>query len=226
MSTKTINLIGFVSNAEIAGAFKTCNEIFANGFHILATGTEKGTDQSRRTFERAIPSEKISTFHDVIWTVFEQYGNKIAGKEFIAVLDFPSTWRCRQFIVKVLQSHNWDGRKYPNLSSVYFHHRNGFYIADYGTDFQLDKSGELMKAMLFDALPMSDIYCSSHLFQNYLNDLMVMSIDCDEWKMIGYNLMENCLSSHDLTIDGQPASAIQAVMNGVWIDYWRVKYYN
>ncbi len=47
ISTKTRQLSDLVSNTKISGAFKTCEGLFANGFHIFATGT----DQIRHTFE-------------------------------------------------------------------------------------------------------------------------------------------------------------------------------
>jgi hypothetical protein len=220
ISQKTRLVPELATSTTVASAFKVCDGMFSNAFHILATGNEQGTPQSRKTMEDAIPSEFVGTMHDAIWILFDEFGSVLGHHQFIHVLDFPNVIRCRQFIVHLLKDYDWSGHRRRGLNAVYFHQNNGFYVNKLDRLFELDKNGAIMKGMICTALHTSVLYSTSHLFQKYFDDLLIASVQSEEWKLIGFNLMHYTLIGRDLTLDGQADEGIHARMDGDWIDSW------
>jgi hypothetical protein len=208
------------TSVKVASAFKVCDGVFSDAFHILASGTEQGTPQSRKTMEDAIPNELVVTMHDAIWILFEEFGSILGHREFIHILDFPNVFRCRQFMIQVLQECDWHGFRNHHLHGVYFVQNCGFYVNISETDYMLDENGEGMKGILCNALPTSMLSAASHIFQKYFDDLLIASVKSEEWKLIGFNLMDSTFIGDDLTLDGKPAFQIEANMDGEMIDSW------
>jgi hypothetical protein len=134
------------------------------------------------------------TLHDAIWVLFHLFGSGLGYDSFLPVLDFPNVFRCRQFIVKILQHYDFHGYTSETQYLVYYHGDNGFYFADGDDHYKLDKNGFFLKQTLCFALPNHVLCNASHFFHNYFNALMIEKICSDEWKMIGFNMMERELT--------------------------------